>query len=493
MSFFNTFRGRLLLILLFLLVTTLGVQYYLNLLSEDENRQLRERQNRAIYAGITLGVNSLTSKDFRIQDLVSQPGRLDDDARRRIRDILVIDSDWRVWDSLTDDYLPVQFEDNTVEYKNLSELKDLPPLMEPERLGSDISHFPNANAANATDPDEAYAMPIETSQGRWYVMVLLKNDPSAAVRRAAQPLVFTLAILMVSTLVTFFLVWRFTRPIANLSNAAREVGEGNLSVRVPGSQRTDEMGQLASRFNEMTSELEKKSELEAKLQQAEKSAVVGRLGSAIAHEIRNPLNYINLTLDHLRSKFKPQEADKGAAFDKLTSQLKAEVARINQQISDFLNYSRPANANLRPIDARRVVEDSLRIVEAEAEEKHIRIGIVEQENVSEVLGDPEFLRSVFNNLFINAVQSMESTGGNLNVKISPDDGFVRFDISDTGSGISEENIPKIFEPYFSTKETGTGLGLAIVQKIVDVHHGTIDVKSTEGDGTSFTVKLPKAN
>lgn len=493
MSFFNTFRGRLLLILLFLLITTLGVQYYLNLLIEDQNRQLREMQNRAIFAGIALGINSLTSSAY-IQDLLAQPDQtfLDEDARRRIRDILVIDSNWQVSDSLTDEYVPVQADDGSITYKNLADLTDLPPLIESERLGADAQHFPNIGARNPNDPDEAYAVPVDTSRGRWYIMVLLKNDPKAAFWRAAQPLVFTLAILLVSTLVTFYLVWRFTRPIANLSNAAREVAEGNLSVRVPGSQRTDEMGQLAGRFNEMTSELEKKSELEAKLQQAEKSAVVGRLGSAIAHEIRNPLNYINLTLDHLRSKFKPHEDDKAAAFEKLTTQLKSEVARINQQITDFLNYSRPANANLRPIDARKVVEDSLRIVEGEAEEKHIKIGLIEQEDVSQILGDPEFLRSVFNNLFINAVQSMEATGGNLNVKISPDNGFVRFDISDTGSGIASDNIPKIFEPYFSTKETGTGLGLAIVQKIVDVHHGTIEVSSSAGTGTSFTLKLPKA-
>ena len=495
MSFFRTFRGRLLIILLFLLVTTLGVQYYLNLLTENQNAELREMQNRAIFAGVALGLNSLTSRVY-LQDLIDQPGQtlLDPDARRRIRDILVINSDWQVTDSLSDEYLPTVDDNGKAVYKNLGELDDLPQLMEPQRLGDDASHFPNVNPDNVKDGnDEAHVVPIDTSQGRWYVMVLLKNDPNAAALRAAQPLIFTLAILMVSTLITFYLVWRFTRPIANLSNAAREVAEGNLSVRVPGSDRTDEMGQLASRFNEMTSELEKKSELEAKLQQAEKSAVVGRLGSAIAHEIRNPLNYINLTLDHLRSKFKPQEDEKAAAFEKLTAQLKAEVARINQQISDFLNYSRPANADLRPIDARKVVEDSLRIVEAEAEEKHIKIGLVEQENVSQIMGDPEFLRSLFNNLFINAVQSMESTGGNLNVKISPDDGFVKFDISDSGSGISEENIPKIFEPYFSTKETGTGLGLAIVQKIVDVHHGTIDVKSSQGSGTSFTLKLPRAN
>ena len=493
MSFFNTFRGRLLLILLFLLVTTLGVQYYVNLYTENQNQRLREMQEQAITAGFSVGFSSIPS-DFRIQDLVAEPGQtyLDADASRRIRDILVIDNHWRVWDSLSDEYLPAFADDRSVVYKNLSEISDLPPIMEPQRLGSDLSHFPNAEKVDSVNPDEAHVIPIETSQGRWYVMVLLRNERGAAAKRAAQPLIFTLGILLVSTLVTFYLVWRFTRPIANLSNAAREVAEGNLSVRVPGSQRTDEMGQLANRFNEMTSELEKKSELEAKLQQAEKSAVVGRLGSAIAHEIRNPLNYINLTLDHLRSKFTPKEDPDRETFKKLTSQLKSEVARINQQISDFLNYSRPARADLRPIDARKVVEDSLRLVEADAVEKDIKISLVEQEGVSQIWGDPEFLRSVFNNLFINAVQAMEGKGGTLNVKVSPDDGFVRFDVSDTGSGISEDNLSKIFEPYFSTKETGTGLGLAIVQKIVDVHNGSIAVKSTEGGGTSFTLKLPKA-
>jgi two-component system sensor histidine kinase HydH len=149
--------------------------------------------------------------------------------------------------------------------------------------------------------------------------------------------------------------------------------------------------------------------------------------------------------------------------------------------------------NLQPIDARTVVANSLRIVEAQAAENDIRISVVEHENVPQVLGDPEFLRSVFNNLFINAVQAMGNEGGNLNVKISSDDQFVRFEISDTGSGISSESLAKIFEPYYSTKETGTGLGLAIVQKIVEVHSGTIGVESTEGEGTKFTVRLPEAD
>ena len=133
-------------------------------------------------------------------------------------------------------------------------------------------------------------------------------------------------------------------------------------------------------------------------------------------------------------------------------------------------------------------------MEGEAAEKNIIISIVEHESVPPILGDPEFLRSVFNNLFINAVQAMEKSGGRLNIKITPDenDSLVRIDIADTGNGISEENVSKIFEPYFSTKETGTGLGLAIVQKIVEIHHGTIEVESEMGEGTKFTVRLPNA-
>jgi signal transduction histidine kinase len=493
MPFFNTFRGRLLVILLLLIIATLGVQYYLNYLAQQENIELRDAQSQALVAGIAIGTAGITAPEERVSDIIERPGQtfLDEGSRARIIDIIIIDNEWRVSDSLNPDYLPTAGEDGETRYRMLADLTDLPPLMEGKRLGEDLKQFPNQQSSRVSD-DEAHAVPIETSKGRWYVMVLLRNNKSEAAWRAAQPLIVTLALLSITTLITLWLVWRFTRPIANLSDAARRIADGDLRVRVPGEDRSDEMGVLAQRFNEMTARLEKSRELEAQLQQAEKSAVIGRLGSAIAHEIRNPLNYINLTLDHLRSKFSPDDPDRKATFEKLTSQLKAEVARINEQISDFLNYSRPAKANLQPIDARRVVEDSLRLVEAQAEESHIKISVVEHEDVPKVMGDPEFLRSVFNNLFINAVQAMGTEGGSLSVRISPDNGHVRFDVSDTGSGIPEENVAKIFEPYYSTKETGTGLGLAIVQKIVDVHNGTIEVESKVDDGTRFIVRLPSA-
>lgn len=492
-NFLNTFRGRLLVILAFLLITTLAVQFFLNWRMENQNKNMRAMQQQALVAGITLGANSLTSGD-RLQEFVKRQGQsfFDEKSTKRIQDIILINPEWEIYDSLSDEYLPVEGENDETTNIKLSDVKNLPPLMEASRLGEDAKKFPNAGLSEDDADGEAHVIPLQTNQGRFHLMVILKNDRSKAVMRAAQPLIYTLLVLLLSTAVTVILVWRFTRPISNLSKAARQVGLGDLSVRVKDVGRTDEIGELAAQFNEMTTELAQTRALEAQLQEAEKSAVVGRLGSAIAHEIKNPLNYINLTLDHLRAKFAPGDAEKKADFDKLTSQLKAEVARINQQINDFLSYSRPTKANLQPLDARRVIEDSLKIVEPQAEEQNIKISLIEREDVPLVLGDAEFLRSVFNNLFINAVQAMEKDGGKLNVIISPEEDFVKIEVTDTGTGISDANKTKIFEPYFSTKETGTGLGLAIAKKVVDIHNGTIDVESKETTETKFTVRLPKA-
>ena len=493
-NFLNTFRGRLLVILAFLLITTLGVQYYLNYKTQKENDELRSIQEQALVEGLVLGANSITSNSY-MGDLVESGGQpfFDEKTAQRVKDIIIINNEWQITDTLNSpDYLPT-VENGETKFHKLRELTNLPPLAgDAKKLGADVINFPNANVSNDEADGEARAVPIQTDRGRWYVMVILESDKKEAGAKAAQPLIYTLLVLLLSTIITIFLVWRFTRPIANLSDAARRVAEGDLSVRVEGAKRNDEIGKLTSQFNEMTAELEKTRQLESRLQETEKSAVVGRLASAIAHEIRNPLNYINLTLDHLRKKFAPEDAEKHRTFEKLTAQLKTEVGRINRQISDFLSYSRPLKLDLQPIDVREVIKDSRRIIEPQAEELNIKINLVERENVPQILGDADVLRSVFNNLLSNAMQAMETGGGIINMTISPDENYIKIEVADKGIGIPDEHLPKIFEPYFSTKETGTGLGLAIVQKIVEDHNGTIEVASNLNEGTLFTVKLPKA-
>ena len=214
MRFLSTFRGRLLVVLALLLMATLGAQYYLNLLTQAENADLRQDQEAAIVAGIAVGFRGMTSKDDRVSDVIAQPGILDEKSKSRIRDIIIIDNDWRVTDSLNTRYLPDYDDSGTVVYKKLSDLTDLPPLLEGDRLGADLAHFPNR--ADIAQPgefsDEAHAVPIETDQGRWYVMVILRNDKAEAWWRAARPLIYTLGVLLVSSLITFWLVWRFGTP-----------------------------------------------------------------------------------------------------------------------------------------------------------------------------------------------------------------------------------------------------------------------------------------
>ncbi len=501
LNFLKSFRIRLLIILALLLIATLSIQYYLNVQTQKENERISELHDQAFLAGFAIGVNGMQQRDD-LKDFVKREGLsfYDEETKDKILDILIIDNEWQIFNSLSDEYLPTKDAEGEFIFKNLKNVNNLPLLVETrEKLGDAINNFPNAKikfseeeiAKNEAETDaEAHAIPVQTSEGRWHIMVILRTDREESARLAAQPLIYMLGILLFSTIITIFLVWRFSRPIANLSKAARRVAGGELDFRLEDANRTDEIGQLATQFNEMTAELAKTRDLQEQLQESEKSAVVGRLASAIAHEIRNPLNYINLSLDHLRKKFQPEDESKQENFDKLTKQLKIEVDRINNQVTEFLRYSRPKKLNLQPINIRNVVEDSLRIVEPQACETNIKISIIERENVPNVLGDAEVLRSVFNNLFINATQSMENGGGNLNIILSSDADCVKIEVKDTGNGIPVENLEKIFEPYFSTKETGTGLGLAIVKRIVDDHNGKIEVESEENVGTTFIVELP---
>jgi signal transduction histidine kinase len=484
MSFWRTFRVRLLIVLGAMLAATLGVQYYLNLQIERHNLEHRTQRQKTVVGGLILGFNSLTSSDRMLTLKDAQPSFRE--YEDRLANILVIDEEWRVYDSLNQELLPGEGE----EYRKLGDLKDLPPLSNALQLGADRDKFPNAvEDKPSTQNGESFALPVETDQGRWYVMVVLKPEEREPLYHAAQPLTYMLFILLASTLLTMILVWRFTRPVASLSAAAQQIAGGDLTARVPEVKRRDEMGQLVMNFNEMAAELEKKSEIETQLRQAEKLAVVGRLVSAIAHEIRNPLNYVNLTLDHLRAKFAPKEEKPRETFDRLIVQLKSEVERINRQITDLLRYSRPLKLDLQPTDINQVIENSLHLAERQAEEQSVDISVVKEGVIPQISGDAEYLRSVFSNLFINAVQAMQK-GGKLNVEIERENNFVVVKVADTGSGIPPENLDRVFEPYFSTKETGTGLGLAIVKKIVEDHHGTIEVYSAPSEGTVFTVRLP---
>ncbi len=491
----QSFRARLLLLLALMLGLTLGIQYYFNLRAVRANATMIVEQEQAIMTGIALGLESVQSDKYLDEIIGELREPLLNDKHGRVRNILVVDDEGNVRDSLIAEFTPREREDQTTQYVQFKDIQLLPLrsavqyTKEHEQLPSWIPPSTDVDFGEAG----AFYFPVHTDKGRRFIIVVLDSAhilTNVLERQSSRSALYTLAVLFVTTLVTGFFVWRFTRPIKELSNAARKVAGGNFDVQVP-ADRLDEMGTLAGAFNEMTAKLGRARELEIQLHQAEKGAVVGRLAAAIAHEIRNPLNYINLTLDHLRSSFSPADQSKRATFVKLTEQLKTEVARINRHISDFLKYSRPSKLELQPVDIRAEAEDALRLVEGRAEECGIKTNIIQDGELPPVMADPESLRSVFTNLVINAVEAINGTGGSVSIKLSnAEANSVKVEITDSGCGIAADDISKVFEPYFSTKETGTGLGLAIVKKAVDDHGGTISVASKEGGGTTFTIILP---
>jgi signal transduction histidine kinase len=491
----NSFRARLVLLLVVLLGLTLGVQYYVNLRSVRSNAHLIVEQEQAIMAGVALGVSAINNEkylDERRRDL-SEP--VFDENTGRVKNILLVDSDGFVQDSLVEAYSPRYNEDKT---STKVQLKDVPipplsPAVELADLNENLPPWLKGSATSKPGEPGAFYFPVETTKGRWYIIVVLDSANTLTnilERQASRSALYTLLLLLATTLVTGLFVWRFTRPIKNLSVAARRVANGDFDVRVP-TDRSDEMGALAAAFNEMIARLGRTRELESRLHQVEKAAVVGRLAAAIAHEIRNPLNYINLTLDHLRSSFAPEDPAKRETFERLANQLKSEVARINRHITDFLKYSRPSALELEPLDLRFQAEDAMRVISGQAAESGIETSLNEQHKLPLVVADKDSLRSVFTNLLLNSLEAMDGEGGSIRVNLAAEAADrVRVEITDTGRGIAAEDIAKIFEPYFSTKETGTGLGLAIVKKAIDDHGGSITVSSKQGEGTTFTIVLP---
>jgi len=490
----QSFRARLLLLLALMLGLTLGIQYYFNLRTVRSNARMIIEQEQAIMTGIALGLESLQSDQYLDQIIGGLQEPLLNQKNVRVKNILVVDDAGNVIDSVIPEFNPRE-RDQTTRYVQFKDIQLL-PLRSAVQFTNQHEQLPAwIPPSTTTDFGQAGAFyfPVQTDKGRRFIIVVLDSAntlTNVLERQASRSALYTLAVLFVTTLVTGFFVWRFTRPIKELSTAARKVAGGNFDVQVP-ADRLDEMGTLASAFNEMTAKLGRARELETQLHQAEKGAVVGRLAAAIAHEIRNPLNYINLTLDHLRSSFAPGDPNKRATFVQLADQLKTEVARINRHITDFLKYSRPSKLDLQSVDIRVEAEDALRLVEARAEERGIDTRIIQDGALPPVFADRESLRSVFTNLVINAVEAIEGDGGHVSIRLSnADANSVKVEVTDSGCGIADHDISKVFEPYFSTKDTGTGLGLAIVRKAVDDHGGTISIASKEGSGTTFTIILP---
>jgi len=226
--------------------------------------------------------------------------------------------------------------------------------------------------------------------------------------------------------------------------------------------------------------------VEENIKRTEQLTAMGKLASAVAHEVRNPLNAISMIAQRLGREFSPQEDEE--QYHELTSMIKSEAGRLNGIIEQFLEFARPPKLNRQPVDMDQLLDETSALVVMWSAEHGIEIH-KEYSDLGRWVVDREQMKQVLLNLLLNGVEAMPD-GGVLSIRSYVEGETLCIEVSDTGKGISEEEIHRIFDLYFTTKETGTGLGLSIVQKIVMEHGGWLDVNSEPGSGATFRIYLP---
>ncbi len=305
----------------------------------------------------------------------------------------------------------------------------------------------------------------------------------------------TLAGVALAIILSWFFTGRIMRPVSYLIRASSEISSGNLYPDI-GPVSSDDIGRLQKKFMIMVEALREREKIQQKeseirLIQSEKQASVGKLAAGVAHEINNPLTAV-LTFTHLilRRKDIPKEVHEDLEL------VASQTERVRAIVKSLLDFSRQTELSPVTMDINSLIEDSVRLMENQALIKGVDLVFQAGDDLPVLILDRNQCQSVFINMILNAFDSMEA-GGRIDIQTrkatESKSGGVKICISDTGSGISPENMDQLFDPFFTTKPVGkgTGLGLAVSAGIIQRHGGSIDVKSKPGSGTTFTIWLPE--
>jgi nitrogen fixation/metabolism regulation signal transduction histidine kinase len=294
----------------------------------------------------------------------------------------------------------------------------------------------------------------------------------------------TLAVLLVAVLLTMVIARRTTGPILELREHTQRVAAGDLDAEIEVHAR-DELGELAEAFNAMTRDLKASRE---QLVRAEKDAAWREMARQIAHDIKNPLTPIQLSIDLLKRAHDDQSPQFDAILERTVETVRRQVAHLRDIAGDFHALTGVGRARAERVDLAALAGEVLDLYAAWAQERGVRTQRTGSGGL--VRADPTLLRRVLQNLISNAVEAMPQ-GGELDVGVVQQNGRVRLEVRDTGSGVPEEVRPRLFEPYFTTRSSGTGLGLAIARRVIEDAGGTIElVPATSGPGTIARIELP---
>jgi len=285
------------------------------------------------------------------------------------------------------------------------------------------------------------------------------------------------------------LAYLIQRPMVELQEKFALISEGDLDVAASFSRRNDEIGDLGRNFNHMMRQLrESRKEIETmhrtQMSRAEHLATLGELATGLAHEIRNPLAGIAGVFEIIGRDLPASSPARAMVKD-----VRMEIDQINRILTDLLETARPHPPRMMRSNLNTTVEHAVMLARQQVLSKPIKIELQKAPGLAEVEHDSDQIHQVLLNLLLNAVQAMEGSG-TVRVEIGSRDDCATVTVSDTGRGIPEQQLPQIFRPFYTTRGNGTGLGLSLVRRIVDEHHGRINVTSVLGKGSTFEVLLP---
>jgi two-component system nitrogen regulation sensor histidine kinase NtrY len=307
--------------------------------------------------------------------------------------------------------------------------------------------------------------------------------------RSTGALVGSVGILL-GVFLSYWVSARVTHPVERLASGARQVAEGNWEASVD-VRSEDEIGELARAFNHMTQQL---IEQRDRLVQAERVAAWRELARRLAHELKNPLFPLQITIENLQRAREKAPEQFEEVFKESTTTLLAELANLKAIIGRFSDFAKMPPPQLEPVDLNEVVRRAVKLFDAQlgAEGRPpVTPKLDLAGDAGSIQADSQQLSRALQNLILNAIDAMPK-GGNLTIRTSRHNSLVRLEVSDTGEGLTKEECERLFTPYYTTKQHGTGLGLAIVQSVVSDHNGRITVESEQGRGTTFCIELPEA-
>lgn len=336
--------------------------------------------------------------------------------------------------------------------------------------------------------------PYNDDKRGWVIVIDAKKDffmaPLSTIK--TRTLLTTGLVLAFAALAAFFFSRSLTRPIKAVIDGTHRISK-DLRSRIS-VQSDDEIGSLAHEINGMAHSLQKtieeKQKVEEQICQSEKLASIGEMAAGLAHELNTPLGNIQ-ALAALSRKDLEQERSEPHAIRRDLTDIVKQTEKCSKIISGLLSFARKKDPEFRMHDINNVLEEALRLVRVRSNQQGTTIRFSRKDDLPPVRVDSQQIQQVFINLLFNALDSL-NRGGEITIRLTLKNRMVRIAFQDTGAGIDPEDLHKIFHPFFTTKDVGkgTGLGLSISYGIVRNHGGAIEIESTPGEGSEFTVILP---